>query len=95
MLRTLLLVCAGALALLGARLLFHGQTGGGLSAFGAGVVLLIGTVFERRYRSAAARPGAAWQPTGERFEDPQSGKTVAVLYDPVSGARRYIDDPQP
>lgn len=95
MLRTLLLLCAAGLALLGARLLFHGQIGGGLYALGAGVVLVIGTMFERRYRSAAARPGAAWQPTGERFEDPRSGRTVAVLYDPASGERRYVEDPQP
>lgn len=96
MLRTVLLVCAGALVLLGARLLFHGQFGGGLYALGAGVLLVLGTVFERwRYHGGAAPPGAAWQPTGERFADPHSGKTVQVLYDPVSGERRYVDDPQP
>jgi hypothetical protein len=94
-LRTALLLFAGALALLGALLLFHGQLGGGLYALGAGVLLMIGTVFERwRYRSTHAHPGGAWQPTGERFEDPESGRTIAVFYDPVSGERRYVDDPQ-
>ena len=96
MLRAVLLVLAGALALLGARLLFHGQLGGGLYALGAGVLIVLGTAFERwRYRGGDARPGASWQPTGERFQDPQSGRTVQVLYDPVSGERRYVDEPQP
>ena len=94
MLRAVLLVFAGLLALLGARLLFEGQVGGGLYALGAGVALVIGTAFEQwRYRGGAARPGAVWEPTGERFEDPESGKTLQVLYDPVSGERRYVEDP--
>jgi hypothetical protein len=96
MLRTVLLVFAAALALFGARLLFHGQFGGGLYALGAGVLIVLGTAFERwRYRGGDAPPAAAWQPTGERFEDPHSGRTVQVFYDPVSGERRYVDDPQP
>jgi hypothetical protein len=56
-------------------------------------LILLGTAFERwRYRPEAGRAGAGWEPTGERFEDPQTGKTVRVFYDPRSGERHYVND---
>lgn len=95
MLRTLLLVFAGALALTGMILLMRGVPGGA-QAFGLGVVIVLGTVFERwRYHPRHARPGTRWEPTGERFEDPETGRTVQVFYDPGSGERRYVSDPEP
>jgi hypothetical protein len=94
-LRTLLLVFAGALALTGVILLGRGQLGAGGYALGLGGLIVLGTVFERwRYRPSSARPEARWEPTGERFEDPQTGKTVQVFYDPRSGERRYVSDSQ-
>ena len=95
MLRTLLLVFAGVLALIGVILILRGQPGAGAYALGLGGLIVLGTVFERRYRSNDAGPGADWKPTGERFEDPQTGKTVQVLYDPRSGERRYVSDSEP
>ena len=93
MLRTALLVVAGALALCGVLLLVRGVPGPGAYALGLGGLIVLGTVFERwRYRPNNARPGADWQPTGERFEDPQTGKTVQVFYDSRSGERRYVSD---
>jgi len=90
-LRTALLVVAGALALCGVLLLVRGVPGPGAYALGLGAVIVLGTVFERwRYRPNRERPGAGWEPTGERFEDPQTGETVEVLYDPRSGERRYV-----
>jgi hypothetical protein len=92
-LRTALLLCAAALALLGATLIVHGALGAGWYALGFSALIVIGTVFERwRYRPGSAPAGADWQPTGERFEDPQTGKTVQVFYDPRSGQRRYVSD---
>ena len=92
MLRTFVLVIAGALALLGLTLLASGQLGAGAYALGAGALIVLGTAFERwRYRPDTSA-GAHWEPTGERFEDPQTGKTVAVLYDPRTGERRYVSD---
>lgn len=92
MLRTALLVFAGALALAGAFLLGLGAPGGA-QALGLGALIVLGTVFERwRYRPNSARPGAGWEATGERFEDPQTGKTLQVFYDPRSGERRYVSD---
>jgi hypothetical protein len=94
-LRTLLLGFAGVLALIGVILLLRGQPGAGAYALGLGGLIVLGTVFEGRYRSSDARPGPDWKPTGERFEDPQTGETVQVFYDPGSGERRYVTDSQP
>jgi len=93
MLRAALLVFAGALVLTGCVLLLHDAPGPGAYALGLGLLIVIGTVFERwRYRPHDGRPGAGWEPTGERFEDPQSGETLRVFYDPRSGERRYVSD---
>jgi hypothetical protein len=93
MLRAAVLVFAGGTAIAGVVLLFAGLSGPGAYALGVGVLVLLGTVFERwRYRASDPRPGAGWEPTGERFEDPQSGKTMQVFYDPRSGERRYVSD---
>jgi hypothetical protein len=92
-LRTALLLCACALVLAGVLLLAIGQPEPGAYALGLGGVIVLGTVFERwRYRPNGARPGAGWEPTGERFQDPQTGKTVQVFYDPRSGERRYVSE---
>jgi hypothetical protein len=93
MLRTLLLVFACALALLGVIFLARGQLGAGAYLLGFGGLIVLGTAFERwRYRANNERPGPGWEPTGERFEDPQTGKTVRVFYDPGSGERRYVSE---
>ena len=93
MLRTWVLVCAGALALVGLILLVRGLTGPGIYALGVGVVTLLGTAFERwRYRPSDSGASATWEPTSERFVDPQTGKTVQVFYNPRSGERRYVSD---
>jgi hypothetical protein len=96
MLRASLLVFAAALALTGAILLIRGVPGPGAYALGLGAIIVLGTVFERwRYRPNATGPGAGWERTGERFEDPQTGKTLQVFYDPGSGERRYVSDSDP
>lgn len=95
MLRTSLLVFAGALAVLGVILLVRGLPGGA-QALGLGGLIVLATLFERwRYRPTTGRPEARWEPTGERFEDPQTGETVQVFYDPRSGERRYVSDSEP
>ena len=51
----------------------------------AGVIL-----YERSsYRSTADRTQGKWQPTGERFNDPTSGKIIEVYYNPQTGQRDY------
>lgn len=94
MLRASLLVFAVALALAGVVLLVRGAPGHGAYALGLAALLVLGTAFERwRYRPHQHRPDGDWQPTGERFEDPQTRATVQVFYDPHSGERRYVSDP--
>jgi hypothetical protein len=90
LLRALLLVVSGAMVLAGAALLAAGSKGPGIELLVIGLIFLLGTMFERwRYRPPAPPPGTHWERTGERFEDPHSGKVVDVLYDPRSGQRRY------
>ena len=56
-----------------------------------GSVLVIAVLCERwRYRRNEHNNSAKWQQTGESFEDPETGQTVEVQYDPASGERRYI-----
>ena len=56
-----------------------------------GTVLTVGVLFERwRYRKLEGSEAAHWQNTGERFEDPETGKTVEVYYDPATGERKYV-----
>jgi hypothetical protein len=62
---------------------------GALPPIIAGVVLLLGTLFEGRYRPRVRGTASDWQATGERFVDPGSGKLVDVYYDPKTGERQY------
>jgi hypothetical protein len=91
MLRTVVLVIAAIIAASGAALLLAGVTGPGIEALLAGAVVVAGIVFERRYHNNQRPPDAHWQPTGERFSDPTTGKEVEVFYDPQSGERRYVE----
>jgi hypothetical protein len=89
-LRRLLLVVGIALLLTGLGLLLAAVRGPGVYVLLIGTALLLGTLLERwRYHPPAPPPGARWERTGERFEDPHSGKIMEVLYDPGSGQRRY------
>jgi hypothetical protein len=88
-LRTALLALSALIALVGAAQLVAGRGASGAELLGLGVLGILGTAFERwRYRKRPP-PAARWEPTGERFEDPATGEVMEVLYDPVSGERRY------
>ena len=57
-----------------------------------GCTLVIAVLCERwRYRRKERNHERQWQKTGEKFEDPETGQTVEVFYDPVSGERRYVN----
>ncbi len=57
-----------------------------------GALLVATTLLEpRRYRGARRRPAERWQPTGERFVDPTTGRLVEVLYNPETGERSYVE----
>lgn len=55
-----------------------------------GVLILVGTFFEGRYRASRA-VGSGWQTTDERFIDPTSGQLVEVRYNSQTGERAYVD----
>jgi len=94
MLRAVLILAALGAVALGAWLLVQGVRGPGIYVLVVGAAVCIGTLFERwRYRqedSQPPQPPAHWQCTGERFEDPHSGDTIEVYFDPRNGERRYV-----
>jgi len=91
MLGPVLISIAAILAAIGIWLTCVGVTGAGIQCLILGALVLIGSVFERRYRNNQTPSGSDWQATGERFLDPTSGKDVEVLYNPRSGERRYVE----
>ena len=90
MLRTAVLIFGCLVLLLGAVLCSLGAGFGGVQTLIVGAIFVLGTLFERwRYNNKNAPADADWQVTGERFVDPESGKSMEVLYDPRSGERQY------
>ncbi|WP_095010971.1 hypothetical protein [Tsuneonella mangrovi] len=66
--------------------------GSGTALIVLGCLLLIGLVFEQRYRRGRSdpRPGPGWQRTGEKFRDEETGQWLEVWFHPESGERRYV-----
>jgi hypothetical protein len=92
MLRAVVLGFATLLSAIGVFLMLKGVTGPGVQALGVGIVIILGTLFERwRYTQSGRHLNGRWQPTGERFADPSTGKDMEVFYDPASGERRYVE----
>jgi hypothetical protein len=90
MLRTAVLIFGCVVLALGAYLCMEGVAFGGVQSLVLGAVIVLATLFERwRYQNRNASVDGEWQPTGERFVDPETGQNVEVLYDPQSGERRY------
>ena len=82
------LVAAGGLVMLAA--------GAGPSLLIVAVLMIVGLLVERSYRSPGdAPPGEGWRATKERFTDPETGKPTRVWYHQASGERRYVaEDPR-
>ena len=75
----------------GAALLILSVWAPGLWLLGFGAVVIVSTAMEIwRYRPRGSAPGARWERTGERFEDPTTGERMEVLFDRESGERRYV-----
>ena len=89
MLRNVVLV--GAVIMFGAALLMSTRDPVAWPWLIVAGVLVIGTVFERRYRNntGGAPMGQGWEPTEERFRDETSGRLVTVWYNRATGERRY------
>jgi hypothetical protein len=83
----------GILAMSGGVLAaINNASGAGLYFLAVGLLLILGTVFERVFYKpvTADKPGAGWADTGERFIDPETGQTVAVYFNQATGERRYV-----
>jgi hypothetical protein len=94
MLRTVVIAAAAILTCVGIALIACGFHALGWRALFVGVVVLIGTLFERwRYRRIEKPPKGDWQRTGEQFIDPSTGDPVEVLFDSRTGERRYVPGP--
>jgi hypothetical protein len=93
-LRSVLVLLSLAALAIGAFCLVIGADPPAFTLLIWGAILLGAIVYERfRYKPlATASPGAGWQRTGERFVDPDSGKTVTVYLQPGSGERQYVEE---
>ncbi len=92
MLRTVVIAAGTLLTCVGMVLVVCGIHAAGWQALIIGVIVLIGTLYERwRYRAIEEPPKGDWQRTGEQFIDPSSGNPVEVMFDPRTGERRYVD----
>ena len=93
MLRNILIIVAAILTCIGLGLVAGGIHVPGWQVLVLGVLVLIGTLFERwRYRRIESSASGDWQPTEERFIDPSTGQSVEVMFDPRTGERRYVSE---
>ena len=103
MLRNVVIAVSAILTCVGIGLIACGVYAPGWQALVIGVIVLIGTLFERwRYRRIEAPSNGHWQRTDEQFIDPSTGEVVEVMFDPSTGERRYVagksrgtEDPAP
>jgi hypothetical protein len=96
MLRTVVISVAAILVCAGIGLIASGIHAPGWQALVIGLIVLVGTLFERwRYRHIEEPPKGQWQRTGERFLDPSTGDAVEVMFDPRTGERRYVAETSP
>ena len=91
MLRSVVIAVAAILACIGIGLIAYGVYAPGWQVLVIGLIVLIGTLFERwRYRRIEEASNGQWQRTDERFIDPTTGDPVEVMFDPRTGERRYV-----
>jgi hypothetical protein len=91
MLRTVVVVVAAVLTCIGIGLIASGVHAPGWQVLALGVIVLVGTLFERwRYRRIEEPSNGRWQRTDEQFIDPSTGDPVEVMFDPSTGERRYV-----
>ena len=91
--RSIVVLIALAQMAVGGRFILERLRVPGFYLLSMGIVVLAAVLFERwRYGATASQAPAAWQRTEERFEDPESGRTMTVYFDPASGERRYVSE---
>jgi hypothetical protein len=92
MLRSAVIVI-GALCLVGGGLAVLAGAMPGFVAMVWGLILLLGTLYERfRYKALVKEGPHGAVRTNERFVDDSTGRTVTVYIDPTSGERSYVEE---
>jgi hypothetical protein len=92
MLRNAIIV-VGVLCLLGGGAAILAGAMPGFVALAWGIILLLGTLYERvRYKSLLRQGPSGTVRTNERFVDDSTGRTVTVYVDPASGERSYVEE---
>jgi hypothetical protein len=58
-------------------------------------ILLLSLLFERFIYKPIRhdKPGPGWERTPERFADPRTSQNVVVYFNPRTGKRRYVAEP--
>jgi hypothetical protein len=68
-------------------------SGGPVMLLVFGVLMTVTAALEPIYGQANGKPANGnWQPTDEKFVDPETGRLVSVWFDRQSGERSYVDD---
>jgi hypothetical protein len=93
MLRSLLLIAALVVCVIGGGAYLAGHRDAAPFAIWGGVIAAAVLLERWRYRSRDAAPDGDWHKTEERFIDPESGQAVQVFYNPGTGERRYGEAP--
>lgn len=94
MLRTALIVLSGVLLVLCVGLLAAGVGGRTTLFVWLGIqalIVVVAIVAERGRYQAPTSSSVGWTRTGERFQDPTSGKWLDVEFNSTTGERRYIE----
>jgi hypothetical protein len=89
MLRTLLLAATLLACAIAAAAVLAGRHELTPLVFWSGLIALAVLLERWRYGRRTAAGEGPWEPTGERFVDPESGQAMQVLYNPRTGERRY------
>ena len=55
------------------------------------IVIVVALLFERGRYKPKVSGGDGWQRTGEKFQDPTTGKWMAVRFNKKTGERDYIE----
>lgn len=92
MLRSAIIVI-GVLCLVGGGIAVLAGVTPGFVAVAWGVILLLGTLYERfRYKALLQESPHGAVRTSERFIDDSTGRPVTVYIDPASGERSYVEE---
>lgn len=88
---TFVLIIGSAIVVFGAALTAAGAVFSGVLTALFGLLIVMTTIWEARYRNRQRTPpGDGWDPTEERFVDPETGEVLQVWVNRQTGERTYV-----